>query len=180
MPKRRMMPIMEAHASSTPPPGVDVEAGGFPMPAARPPTALVRALFVAGAEFEKSLQHELAVNPTGLDAMAHLVMSGPLSPGELSRRLDLTTAATTAAIDRLVGLGHVTRAPHPTDRRSVLVVPTEASMRRAMSHLAPMIGRVDDVLDDFTDDEQRVIERYLGRVVATYGAIPDDGTAKPR
>jgi DNA-binding MarR family transcriptional regulator len=146
----------------------------------RPATALVRALFSAGTEFEKSLQHELSVNPTGLDAMGHLVMSGPLSPGELSRRLDLTTAATTAAIDRLVALGHVTRAPHPTDRRSLLVVPTEASVHRAMSHLAPMIASVDAVLDDFSEDEQAVIARYLERVVASYGVPVDDGTARPR
>lgn len=164
---------MEATESSTLP-----SAGG--VPSVRPATALVRALFTAGAEFEKSLQHELSVNPTGLDAMGHLVMSGPLSPGELSRRLDLTTAATTAAIDRLVALGHVTRAPHPTDRRSLLVVPTEASVQRAMSRLAPMIAGVDAVLDDFSDDEQGVITRYLERVVASYGMPEDDGTARPR
>lgn len=164
---------MEATESSTAPTGP-----GFPP--VRPATALVRALFSAGTEFEKSLQHELSVNPTGLDAMGHLVMSGPLSPGELSRRLDLTTAATTAAIDRLVALGHVTRAPHPTDRRSLLVVPTEASVHRAMSHLAPMIASVDAVLDDFSEDEQAVIARYLERVVASYGVPVDDGTARPR
>lgn len=160
---------MEASESSTPPPTV----GGAPMPRTRRPTALVRDLFTAGSAFEKSLQRELAVNPTGLDAMGHLVMSGPLSPGELSRRLDLTTAATTAAIDRLVDLGHVTRMPHPTDRRSVLVVPTESSVQRAMGHLMPMIAGVDAVLDEFDDAEQRIIERYLERVVATYG-LPDD------
>lgn len=152
---------MEATESSTPPPAVGVTP-------VRPATALVRALFTAGAEFEKSLQRELSVNPTGLDAMGHLVMSGPLSPGELSRRLDLTTAATTAAIDRLVALGHVTRMPHPTDRRSLLVVPTDASTQRAMSILAPMIAGVDSVLDDFTEAEQEVIARYLERVVASY------------
>lgn len=161
---------MEAPESSTPPPTV----GGVAVPQVRRPTALVRELFTAGSAFEKALQRELAVNPTGLDAMGHLVMSGPLSPGELSRRLDLTTAATTAAIDRLVDLGHVTRAPHPTDRRSVLVVPTESSITRAMGHLAPMIAGVDAVLDDFTDDEQRVIARYLERIVASYGIPADD------
>lgn len=160
---------MEALESSTPPP----TAGGASVPRTRRPTALVRDLFTAGSAFEKSLQRELAVNPTGLDAMGHLVMSGPLSPGELSRRLDLTTAATTAAIDRLVDLGHVTRMPHPTDRRSVLVVPTASSVERAMGHLMPMIAGVDAVLDEFDQAEQQVIERYLERVVATYG-LPDD------
>lgn len=156
---------MEAPESSTPPSVAGV-------PPVRPATALVRALFTAGAEFEKALQRDLSVNSTGLDAMGHLVMSGPLSPGELSRRLDLTTAATTAAIDRLVALGHVTRAPHPTDRRSLLVVPTESSVQRAMGHLAPMIAGVDAVLDDFTDEEQDVIARYLERVVASYAPRP--------
>ncbi len=163
---------MEAQNPSSPPRVV----GGVAVPPTRRPTALVRDLFTAGSAFEKSLQRELTVNPTGLDAMGHLVMSGPLSPGELSRRLDLTTAATTAAIDRLVDLGHVTRTPHPTDRRSVLVVPTEASMARAMGHLMPMIAGVDAVLDDFSDEEQAVITRYLERVVATYGLPADDDT----
>ena len=49
---------MEATESSTPP----VAAG---VPPVRPATALVRALFTAGAELEKSLQRELSVNPTG-------------------------------------------------------------------------------------------------------------------
>ncbi|MGN7968676.1 MarR family winged helix-turn-helix transcriptional regulator [Microbacterium sp. 22296] len=166
---------MEASIPSTasPAPESPVE----PVPSVRVPTALVRELFTAGAGFEKSLQRELAVNPTGLDAMGHLVMSGPLSPGELSRRLDLTTAATTAAIDRLVELGHVTRAPHPTDRRSVLVVPTASSIERAMGHLGPMIARVDRVLDEFSDAEQAVIARYLERVVATYAPASEEGTA---
>lgn len=161
---------MEEPNPSSPPPVV----GGVAVPPTRRPTALVRDLFTAGSVFEKALQRELAVNPTGLDAMGHLVMSGPLSPGELSRRLDLTTAATTAAIDRLVDLGHVTRTPHPTDRRSVLVVPTDTSMARAMGHLMPMIASVDAVLDEFSDAEQEVITRYLERVIASYD-IADDG-----
>jgi hypothetical protein len=39
---------------------------------------------------------------------------------------------------------------------------------------------VDAVLDDFTDDEQEVIARYLARVVASYGTPVDDDTARPR
>lgn len=123
---------------------------------------------IVSEAFERSLQHALSVNPTGLDAMGHLIMSGPLPPGELSRRLRITTAATTAAVDRLVELGHVHRSPHPTDRRSVVVTATPESVARALSHLAPMIAQIDAVLDDFTAEEHSVIDRYLSAVIDVY------------
>ncbi len=53
------------------------------------------------------------------------------------------------------------------------MVPTDTSMARAMGHLMPMIASVDAVLDEFSDEEQDVITRYLERVIASYG-IPDD------
>ncbi|QIG41083.1 MarR family transcriptional regulator [Microbacterium sp. 4R-513] len=118
--------------------------------------------------FEGRLRAHLTVNATDLEAMEHLLQSGPLGPSELARRLGISTASTTTVVDRLVGLGHVTREPHPTDRRGVLVIPTDSSRDRAMSVLAPMIQDVDAVLDRFTPDEQRVITAYLNGVVEVY------------
>jgi len=104
-------------------------------------------------EFERHVGRELTVNPTDLHAMEHLIQSGPLSPTELARRLDISTAAATTVVDRLTALGHATRTQHPTDRRGVVVVPSPASAARAMSILLPMITSIDGVLDDFSDDE---------------------------
>lgn len=118
--------------------------------------------------FEKTLGTELNVNPTDLAAMEHLLMSGPLGPSELARRLGISTASTTTAIDRLVAVGHVTREPNPNDRRGVLVVPQAASRARAMARLMPMIMGLDAELDHFTPDEQESITRYLRRVVTLY------------
>ena len=73
--------------------------------------------------------------------------------------------AATTSIDRLVALGHVTREPHPTDRRGTLVVPQPASRDRAMARLMPMIMGIDAELDEFTEAEQATIARYLERVV---------------
>ena len=95
-------------------------------------------------------------------------MHGPLPPTELSRRLNISTAAVTAVIDRLIGVGHVTRQQHLTDRRSVVVIPNPRSVETAMATLMPMIVGIDRVLDEFDDAEKSVIERYLDRVVTTY------------
>ena len=137
-------------------------------PVVRPATRLLREFLEVSELFERSLGAELEVNPTDLEAMEHLLMSGPLGPSELARRLGISTASTTTAIDRLVALGHVTREPNPKDRRGVLVVPQEASRDRAMRRLMPMILGLDAELDSFSAEEQEAITLYLRRVVDLY------------
>ncbi|HEX5856510.1 MAG TPA: MarR family transcriptional regulator [Microbacterium sp.] len=149
------------------------EPGPVPMTDAggrrvRRATELLREFLDVSERFEKAFGAELRVNATDLEAMEHLLMSGPLAPTELAHRLGISTASTTTAIDRLVALGHVSREPNPHDRRGVLVVPAEASRKRAMGRLMPMIFGVDAELDGFSEEEQNAITRYLERVVTVY------------
>lgn len=146
----------------------------IPRPVTRPATQLLRQILEVSEDFEAYVGRELTVNPTDLQAMQHLIMGGPQSPTELSRKLSLSTAATTAVVDRLVAVGHASRAQHPTDRRGVVVLPNPASVARAMGTLMPMIMGIDSVLDEFADDEQAAITEYLRRVLEVYRShIPD-------
>jgi DNA-binding MarR family transcriptional regulator len=168
------MDAVEARSATAAPVSADRPPGGVP---AREPTQLLRTLLEVSDEFEERLRGHLTVNPTDLEAMEHLLASGPLGPSELARRLHISTASTTTVVDRLVGLGHVTREPHPTDRRGILVVPTPSSRERAMAVLMPMILDVDAVLDGFTPEEQETIRTYLSRVVdvyRTHTVLPED------
>lgn len=131
----------------------------------RPATVLLREFIQLSEQFERAIGEELEVNPTDLEAMEHLLMGGPLGPSELARRVGISAGAATTAIDRLVALGHVTREPHPTDRRGVLVVPAPASRDRAMNRLMPMIMGIDAQLDAFSPTEQETITSYLRQVV---------------
>lgn len=154
-----------AHA----PGGPDAEGRQKPdIPAVREATRMLREFLEVSEAFERSLSSELSVNATDLEAMEHLIMAGPLGPSEIARRLGISTASTTAVIDRLVALGHVERRPNPHDRRGVLVIPSTASRERAMNRLMPMIFGLDAQLDRFTEDEQRAITSYLRQVVDTY------------
>ncbi|QYH35766.1 MarR family winged helix-turn-helix transcriptional regulator [Salinibacterium sp. M195] len=149
-------------------------------PAARRPTQLLRDILDTSDEFEQHVGRTLSVNATDLEAMEHLIMHGPLAPTDLSRRLNISTAAVTGVIDRLIGVGHVTREQHPTDRRSIVVVPNPRSVETAMATLMPMIMGIDRVLDDFDDVEKAVIERYLDGVVTVYRAqLPETGDVPP-
>ncbi|MDH6181408.1 DNA-binding MarR family transcriptional regulator [Microbacteriaceae bacterium SG_E_30_P1] len=144
------------------------ESGSRERIPARPPTAMLRDLLTLSDEFEAHVGRELTVNPTDLQAMQHLIMDGPLSPTELSKRLGISTAATTTVVDRLVAVGHASRTQHPTDRRAVVIVPEPGSVRKAMGTLMPMIMGIDGVLDEFDATEQNVISAYLTRVLEVY------------
>ncbi len=145
------------------------------------PTSLLRDIRDVTNEFELRLGEQLTVNPTDLAAMEHLIQDGPLAPTELARRLGVTTAAITTAIDRLTAVGHVTRQPNPTDRRGVLVVPAPQSVGKAMGMLLPMIMGIDRVLAGFDDVQQAVITDYLSQVIDVYRRhLPSSSSPPPR
>src|SRR5919202_2231817 len=91
-------------------------------------------------------------------------MGGPMGPVELSRRLDLTSAAATVLLHRLEQSGHVSRTPHPTDRRRQVVVPRPEGLVAVFEQLRPLIEELDGVAMEFTDAEREVIQHYLERV----------------
>jgi DNA-binding MarR family transcriptional regulator len=131
-------------------------------------TQLLREILDTSKEFQLHVGRELTVNATDLAAMEFILMGGAMGPTELAKRLGLTTAAVTTVVDRLVALGHVTRAPHPYDRRAVVVEATADSTRRAMSTIMPVVRAIETALDEFDDGEEAVIERYLTRVADAY------------
>ncbi|RJT87556.1 MarR family transcriptional regulator [Cryobacterium melibiosiphilum] len=119
-------------------------------------------------DFERHVGQALMVNATDLAAMEHLMTAGSLTPSELSRRLDISTAATTLVVDRLVALKHVQRHPHAHDRRKVVVVPEPGSVAQAFTELMPVIGGVAALEAAMPEADRAVVEAFLARVVAIY------------
>lgn len=131
-------------------------------------TLLLREILRLTKSMELDMGAALGTNPTDFAAMQHLMESGPLSPGELARRLGVTTAAVTGVIDRLEGLSHARREPDPDDRRRLLVVPEPASVHRALDRLLPLVRGAQAVLDELDESERAVVTRYLEGIAAVY------------
>ncbi|MCS5735395.1 MarR family winged helix-turn-helix transcriptional regulator [Herbiconiux daphne] len=128
--------------------------------------------------FERRLGNVLTVNQTDLAAMEHLIQEGPLTPSELAARLNVSTAASTLVVDRLVALGHVERHRHEHDRRKIVVVPSRASVNRAVDQLMPVILGISALVDDLPENDRTVVEGFLERVIGVYSravAAPLDG-----
>lgn len=157
-----------APAADTVPASAHASAPGEGAGQIRDASMLLRDLLELTSQFEQKVGSSLSVNRRDFEAMQHLIAYGPLGPSEIARRLGVTTAAATTIVDRLVAVGHVTRTPHPTDRRGIVVVPTPASIAAAMSQIYPLITGVDGILDDFSEPEQAAITEYLRKAVGVY------------
>lgn len=136
-----------------------------------PPGAVLQALREyrnAEVARRRSTRDSMGMGETDLLALRYLLRaqtSGDrVGPKDLSRVLGITTASTTSLIDRLVGSGHVRREPHPTDRRSLVIVPTVETDAEVRATLGDMHRRMMAVAEDLSAEEARTVVSFLRRM----------------
>lgn len=91
-------------------------------------------------DFDRETARLLGVNGTDLRCLEELLSAGELTPRELSVQLNLTTGSVTVMLDRLQKLKLLTRAPHPVDRRKVVVRLTDDGAQRCLDLVGPLIS----------------------------------------
>lgn len=105
------------------------------------------------------------LHPTDVAALIAVMQAEaggePLTPGGLSTRLRLSSAATTAVIDRLERAGHIRRSREDADRRRVHLRYAEPGMALAMSFFGPLGQRTDRIMAGFDDTELATVHRFL-------------------
>lgn len=118
---------------------------------------------------EESLDLALA------DALVVICHVGTMRMGELADALQITPASTTRAVTCLTEKGYVERIKATDDHRSILVSPTETGRARCEIINAKIQGGLNEILSEFTPDEQAqladLMERYvrsLDRFVARH------------
>ena len=122
---------------------------------------LLRAHSSAAPRYAASLAKRMGMGPSELAALEHLQGAGPMTPGRLGGRLSMSPGAVTALVDRLEARGHVERTPNPRDRRSTLLRETEKALSDSLGHLWPYIEEMRGIEESLTEEERRVISRFL-------------------
>ena len=84
-----------------------------------------------------------------------------VTPIALSRYLGITSASTTALLDRLEKSGHLTRSPNPDDRRSVLVTSSEKSDAEIRHTLSAMHDRMMGIVRGMSEDDRATVIGFL-------------------
>ena len=92
--------------------------------------ALAHDLRLAVMRFSRRLRNQrvdTSVTLTQLAALSTLKRHGPMSPGELAAQERVQPPSMTRVVVALEGMGLVTRTPHQTDGRQVVIGLTEAA-----------------------------------------------------
>ncbi|WES63155.1 MarR family transcriptional regulator [Microbacter sp. GSS18] len=84
-----------------------------------------------------------------------------VTPANLARYLGITTASTTALLDRLERSGHITRAPNPGDRRSVVIEASDKADSEIRHTLTAMHERMVEVVRPMADRDRAVVIGFL-------------------
>lgn len=138
----------------------------------------LRECTTAAGRVRGVVSRQAGLSESELVALEHLVR-GPLGPTELSRRLDVSTAAATGIVDRLASHGHVTRSPHEQDRRRTQVLVTASGREEVLQRLLPMFRALRELDESFDADEREVVERYLRGATAAFRQVTEPGPDTP-
>jgi DNA-binding MarR family transcriptional regulator len=121
-----------------------------------------------GALHSRAAAPLAGINSTDWECLDLLDWSGPITAGELARRVGITSGAVTGVIDRLAALGLVERGADPNDGRKVIVhladhgvIGSLDSQRPLTESFAALGAEVAEINDRFDDDQLAAITNWL-------------------
>ncbi|WP_296737479.1 MarR family transcriptional regulator [Mesorhizobium sp.] len=104
------------------------------------------------------------------DVLATLRRSGApyaLTPTELYEATMVTSGAMTARLDRLEKAALIQRAPHPSDRRGVVVQLTAKGLELVDEALAAHVANEHQILAGLTSIERETLADLLGKLIGS-------------
>jgi DNA-binding MarR family transcriptional regulator len=102
-----------------------------------------------------------------------VLLYGPSTPSRLAAWTGLSSGGVTVALDRLEKAGYVRREPNPDDRRSLLVTPVPARLRKLAGMYEGVESETRRLLATLPERDLEAVVRFfdtLGAVRAGSGA----------
>ncbi len=122
--------------------------------------ALAHDLRLAVMRFSRRLRNQrvdTSVTLTHLAALSTLKRNGPMSPGELAAQERVQPPSMTRVVVALEGMGLVTRTPHPTDGRQVVIGLTPAAEDLLSAEARAREAWLSSRLQELTPEERAVL-----------------------
>lgn len=123
------------------------------------------ALREAEQIISEASQRYMQLGATDMRALHYLIVAGNsgsvATPGAIAAHLGISSASTTKLLDRLERAGHVTRAPHPSDRRALAISISPETHEAAMQTVGRQHAKRFHAAARLTSDERAVVIRFL-------------------
>jgi DNA-binding MarR family transcriptional regulator len=116
---------------------------------------------VAVSQHRAAVARSLGLTDVEMLALVHLDEQGEMAPSALAALLHLSSGGATALVQRLERAGHLTRHPHPTDRRSILIGLSPAMAKRLGDAYAPLERGMEAVASALGDGERAAVATVL-------------------
>jgi DNA-binding MarR family transcriptional regulator len=120
----------------------------------------------------------MRLGETDMRALRFLIAqerNGEIStPSAIAAHLGVTAAATTKLLDRLAAGGHITRAPHPEDRRSTSIHVTPDTRRSARASVGRSHSRRFDAIAKLSSADRSAVMRFFRGLMDTAEWVQHD------
>ena len=135
---------------------------------------------IALAARRAALARRYGLGDTELRALVHLADHGSCTPSQLGTLAGLSSGGVSALAQRLEASGHVTRHPHPSDRRSSLLrlAPRIAAKLAAVDE--ELAARADELGAELGPDVDELLTRLGDAAEELAGGEPRARTGPPR
>lgn len=141
----------------------------------------VRRFRRAHEAMRRRMSIDMGVNTLDLRALQLVVASErrgvPISPHELGAELNVSSGAMTKLVDRLIRSDHLSRAPHPHDRRSVRLVATPHAHEELRERMGDMHERMARAAAAVREECRAAVVSFLDELSQI---LDDEAAASPR
>ncbi|MGY4642669.1 MarR family winged helix-turn-helix transcriptional regulator [Cellulomonas sp. URHB0016] len=140
----------------------------------------VRRFRRADQEMRRRISAGMDMNESDLQALQYVIATesrgGQAHPRDIAAHLRISSASTTKLLDRLTASGHLVRAVHPTDRRSVVVSSTSHAHDEIRERLERMHAAMAAIVRDVPVGARPHVRDFLRAMAAQ---LDSEGAVAP-
>jgi DNA-binding MarR family transcriptional regulator len=141
-------------------------------------SADMRAVTAQSDRIGRYFARQNDVSGNDFHALLHVMVAEtagtPLTMAQLRQRMDVSPAAITYLVDRMIGSGHVRREADPTDRRKALLRYEDSGMELAHAFFAPLGLHLRSALADLPDKELMAAHRVFTAMISAMSSFESE------
>ena len=132
-------------------------------------SADMRAVTAQSDRLGRYFARQNDVSGNDFHALLHVMVAEtagtPLTMAQLRQRMDVSPAAITYLVDRMIDAGHLRRESDPADRRKALLRYENSGMELAHTFFAPLGAHVRSALAELPDNDLMAAHRVFSALI---------------
>jgi DNA-binding MarR family transcriptional regulator len=145
-------------------------------------SADMRAVTAQSDRLGRYFARQNDVSGNDFHALLHVMVAEtagtPLTMAQLRQRMDVSPAAITYLVDRMIEAGHVRREADPADRRKALLRYEHSAMELAHEFFMPLGVHLRAALADLSDNDLMAAHRVFSAMLAAMSQFEDELVAR--